>query len=175
MKSVCCYSTHSSLCRWVVSNGEDVTLEVERVNGSQLTVTVSFTTWAEQLVTVNQLTFDPAVAGTHFTATSGTLRFSSGEVRTQFRGSSSPAFVTCCMTQAGEEPGKDARRACTHWHKYCSTVNEFECCFFNRFSLSLPLPPCLLQNLMSIPINIIAVDSTRPRAFYVNITVATPQ
>ena len=90
VKSICPYSTYPSLCRWVVSNGEDVTLEVQRVNGSQLTVTVSFTTWAEQLVTVNQLTFDPAVAGTHFTATSGTLRFSPGEVRTKFCDSIAP-------------------------------------------------------------------------------------
>jgi len=62
------------LYRRVVSNGENVNLEVQRVNGSQLRVTVSFSTRTEQLVTVsNQLTFDPALAGTHFTATSGTL------------------------------------------------------------------------------------------------------
>lgn len=65
----------------VVTQSGDLTVGVERVNGTQLTTSVQYTTVELPAnITIGQLTFQPALFGVHYTETAGSLTFTTSAV-----------------------------------------------------------------------------------------------
>lgn len=65
----------------VVTQSGGQTVGVERVNGTQLTTSVQYTTVElPASITIGQLTFKPAQLGVHYTDTAGSLTFTTSAV-----------------------------------------------------------------------------------------------
>lgn len=65
----------------VVTQSGDLTVGVERVNGTQLTTSVRYTTVELPAnITIGQLTFQPALIGVHYTDTADSLTFTTSAV-----------------------------------------------------------------------------------------------
>ena len=80
---MCLYTRVLFACsKKVVTESGGVTVGVERLNGTQLTASVQYAT--VELPgnrTIGQLTVQPAQFGVHYTATAGSLTFTTSAVR----------------------------------------------------------------------------------------------
>lgn len=76
------YNGYLCICsKKVVSQSGGVTVGVERVNGTQLTATVQYTTVElADNITIGQLTLQPAKFGVHYTGIAGSLTFPTSAV-----------------------------------------------------------------------------------------------
>ena len=73
--------TFSSCSKKVVTQPGAVTVGVERVNGTQLSATVHYSTVElPDNITIGQLTLQPAKFGVHYTGSAGSLTFTTSDV-----------------------------------------------------------------------------------------------
>lgn len=75
------HDTGFACSKKVATQSGDLTVGVERVNGTQLTTSVQYTTVELPAnITIGQLTFQPARFGVHYTETAGSLTFTTSVV-----------------------------------------------------------------------------------------------